>query len=438
MEYRNWIGCGISPVRRLAVRACAIPGPATEPRLAAACRKSTRPGATRRKPRRRFNPLTPLLGCLLLSTASLAWAQQSRVDWRTGTDLQKRLAAPIGVHWTGKPTRAALSSLSRTQRVAAMLDRRVDPDRPLDATYTDATLEAIFHDLAKYLEAKYVQFGPVALLGPVEGVSRIRTLALLRREEARRLPAAAARRYLKAQRSAWDDLAEPRELVRLLAQEGRFEAHGLERIPHDLWPAADLPSLSLLDRLTLILNQFDLTFEISADGSAITLTSIPAEVWLVRDYAGGPRAEQTAARWAQLIPQAQVKVVGQTVYVKGLLEEHERITRPDRGAHGSPAASTASTASTAEDRSQFTIDDARATLGDIIASLSPQLKAQIGVELRVDRAAIRAAGVSLDQQVSVSIRNATLDELLEAILKDTGCTHRRLGSIVEIIPAPPN
>ena len=64
-----------------------------------------------------------------------------------------------------------------------------------------------------------------------------------------------------------------------------------------------------------------------------------------------------------------------------------------------------------------------------------QLANRLDFELRIDEQAIAAAGISLDQRVSVHIENATVDELLRQLLKSTRLTFHRRGRIVEIVPA---
>ena len=70
-------------------------------------------------------------------------------------------------------------------------------------------------------------------------------------------------------------------------------------------------------------------------------------------------------------------------------------------------------------------------LGPVLKRLADRL----GLELRIDESAIRAAGISMDQRVSVHIENATVDELFHQLLKSTGLTFHRRGRVVEIVPA---
>jgi len=65
---------------------------------------------------------------LALGSLGLAAAgSESPGDWLTGSRFEKQLAEPVDVFYSGTPLRQAVMSLSRTRRVAALIDRRVDP-----------------------------------------------------------------------------------------------------------------------------------------------------------------------------------------------------------------------------------------------------------------------------------------------------------------------
>ena len=61
--------------------------------------------------------------------AASTWAEGP--FWATGRALQEQLAAPVSVIWEGNPLRPAMMNLSRTQHVAILIDRRVDPGQKL-------------------------------------------------------------------------------------------------------------------------------------------------------------------------------------------------------------------------------------------------------------------------------------------------------------------
>jgi len=348
-------------------------------------------------------------------------------DWVTGARLQKRLARPLGISWSDNPLRQALHGLSRAQRVAVLIDRRVDPGQKLDLQFDDLPLEAALREIAQSCQLGVSVLGPVAYFGPRRASSRLRTIAALRTEEIRRLPAAVQRKFLLPKRIAWDDFATPRDLLAQLARQGGLEIKGVDRVPHDLWAAADLPPLSLTRRLTLILVQFELTFQVTPDGKTITLVPLPEEVALTRSYPGGREPKAAAKKYALLVPEAQIKVVGGQVYVTGLLEAHERIVSGRR----LPKPPTPKPTDGSFANKRFTLRVEERPAGMLLQALAKKLK----LDLRIDHRALEEAGISLESRVSLSVKDATIDELLREVLGPTGVRFRRRGHVVEISPS---
>lgn len=368
-------------------------------------------------------------GLILASgfSAAATRAGQRGGAWRTGPELSKQLATVLpNASWSNAPLRHVVQSISRAGRLAILIDRRVDPDQRLDLTLHDASYEDILRQIGEDRGFAVTVLGPVVYLGPPRVSTRLRTISLLLHQEARKLPALAQRRFLQAAPMRWPDLATPRELLSGLAAAEGIRLSGLEQVPHDLWAGADLPPLSLVDRLLLVAVQFDLTLTFAADGRDVALVPIPDDVAIVREYPGGRQAQQLAAKWAALAPGCDIRVEGERILVRGLVEDHERITgtgrgpvrpaprktRPDRGAK------------------RFTVNNARGPMDRVLE----QLAAKLQLEVRIDRRALAEAGISPSAEVSFSVREATLDELLRAAVEPAGCTFRRTGSVVEVFP----
>ena len=384
----------------------------------------------------------------LAFSGPLAPAAEVPIAWHTGSGLTKQLAQPVGVYWSDNPLRQAVDGLSHAHRVAVLIDRRVDPGQTLDLAVTDVPLEQVLEEIARSRSLGVCSVGPVTYLGPPPVTSRLPTLAELRREEARGLPSGKGRKFLLSKRIGWDDFATPRDLLRELAADNGIELLGSDRVPHDLWAAADLPPLPLADRLTLIAGQFDLTFQIAADGQTVTLVPVPDDVAIVRSYPGGRQPEQLAAKWAALLPNCRIKVVNGKIYVRGLLEDHARITAsgptPRHPATGpghpvtgpghpvtGPGHPATGPGHPAQGETRFTVRDGQGSLGEVLQ----QLAARLQMQLEIDRAGLERAGISLQEQVSFSVKDATLDELFEAVLAPAGCTFRREGNTIRVGPA---
>lgn len=356
----------------------------------------------------------------------------SESSWLTGRTLQTRLDTVVPKQfWAGvrqAPLRKAIQTVATTQRVAILVDRRVDPDRPLDLSLSDMTVGDLLHRIAEDRGLGLTRLGPVTYLGPPDVAARLRTLALLRQDDVARLPEEAEDAFSRAEPLAWDDFATPRELLRRLADSAGVRLDGLDQVPHDLWAAADLPALSWVDRFTLIAVQFDLTFRISSDGRSVQLVPIPDRVAIVRRYPGGSNPGQLAQRWSQLVPESQIKVVGDDVFVRGLVEDHERLKATPRASARKPSKRPSSVG---KQTVRFTVQNAKGPLDRLVAELAQKLQ----VEVRIDRDALAEAGISPSQEVSFSVHEATADELFEAVLRPAGCTFHREGKTLVVVPA---
>jgi len=187
-------------------------------------------------------------------------------------------------------------------------------------------------------------------------------------------------RLLSERPMSWDDLAEPRQLLERLAAEAGQQLLGLEKVPHDLWAAADLPPMPLTDRVTLLANQFDLTFSIAPDGRSLQLVPVP-----------------------ERLPTAKP---------------------------GAPLAAKPSPARRPRDQKRYTLRQAKGRLEDLL----PKLASMLQVDLKIDREALARAGISLDQPVSLSVTDATVDELFTKLLAPARCTFRREGDTIVVVP----
>jgi len=334
--------------------------------------------------------------------------------------------------------------------VAFLLDRRVDPGQKVKVSARDVPLQKVMERIAANGDMRLSQFGPVAYFGPPEAVARLRTLSSLVNDAMKQLPPEIHQRFFVKRGMKWEDFATPRVLLQELAAGNQLQIVGIERVPHDLWAAADLPPLTLNDRFTLILNQFDLSFRVAEDGRQMTVIPIPANVGIVRAYPGGATPEATVQRYAMLAPDAKIKLVDGTVWVKGLLEDHEQITRgkppepvwvpPGPGAVGpvgpwGPGPATDPVPEPAPPKvdlanKRFTIKVKNTPVGDLIHGLALRLQLQ----LKMDDKAIQEAKIDLSKLVSFDVKEATADELFKALLKDVPLTHQLDGNVLEILP----
>ncbi len=354
-------------------------------------------------------------------------AADTAPSWLTDRDFRERLAQPASVIWEGPPLRECLLDFGRAQQIAVLLDRRVDPDQKVALALRDESVLAVFRAVATSRNLRVSTLGNVVYFGPPASAERIRTVAELRRQEIAALGPPTSRKFSREAPIAWKDLATPREVLSGLAEQNGLEITNLDRIPHDLWAAANYPSMSLADRLTLILHQFDLTYQVAADARRVAVGPLPGEVAIVKDYPGGEKPAMLAEQWRAAMPNCDFRVAGNRVYVRGLVEDHESIEamrspggkRPETG--GSPGDGRPA-------EQVFTAEVPNKPLGAVLDHFVKQL----GLELQIDHASLESAGVSLDQLISFRVEKATFDELFRAVLAPVGCVHERQGNLLRV------
>jgi hypothetical protein len=363
---------------------------------------------------------------LCAGVVACAWAAPTNASSRaSGAKLKEQLAAQVTVSWSNLPLGRALAGLGAVEHVAIVLDRRIDPDRPVSLSLSQQPLAAAFAEIARKTDIGYCQFGPVAYFGPAEAARLLRTLAAVRLDELRPLGTAGARKFLVLRSWTWDELAEPRALLAELAAEADVEIVGAERIPHDLWPAADLPQLSWIDRLTLLAAQFDLAFRIEPSGRKVTLIPIDKDAAVTRTYAAGRDAAKVAKAWARAIPGVQITVDKGKIRLRGRVEDHELVEQRLRGKSLERPSVTAG-----PEVYQLSVESAA------LSKVIDQLTGRLNLQIQWDRAAIDAAGISVDQLISVKVKDASLDDLVRAVLAGTGLGFRRNGQEISIFPSP--
>jgi hypothetical protein len=223
----------------------------------------------------------------------------------------------------------------------------------------------------------------------------------------------------------WPDAASPKDLLTTLGREHKFAIKGLDQVPHDLWAAADWPALNVASRLTLILAQFDLSFEIAADGASISLVPFPADAKIEITYNVPGAAEEVAGALRQnsLLAAAEITPTGNKLVVLARQEDHDAIKQllarqPVRRAN---------VRETTKD--VYTL---RVTLA--ADKLLDQLAKKLSLELKIDHDAIAAKGLSLTQEVQLDVKQVGLDQLLRAVLDPVGLRFKRDGKVVEVMP----
>lgn len=304
--------------------------------------------------------------------------------------VARALATPVTATWTGLPLRAAADRLAEIGGAAVVVDRRIDPDTPVDLDAAGETLADVLTRAANAAAAE-----ATAYAGHVRLVPRGRGAALLaaerlRADELRALAPRFRAAILASRPSSWPDGAVPREIIADAAAQAGIVIAGLDDLPHDHFPAAQLPPLPLAHRIDLLLAHFDRRVE-----------------WKPRVA----RGEQAAVY--PIVAIADAKDDASNAALLPL-------------ASPSPAPAQADAAKTT-----YTLTVA-APLDELLATLARRL----ALTLDLDRPSLTRVGVAPGEIVRLELRDASREQLLDAILKPRGLTWRIEEQTLSVSAAP--
>ncbi len=349
---------------------------------------------------------------------------QAVPDWAVGDAFEKQLEKPIGITWQGVPLRDAITRLSAQSRVAIFLDRNIDPNVRLTLRSKNAGLEHVVRSLAERLGIGVARVGSVLYLGPHFTASRISTLVALRNDELARLPKGRAAVWRKHAPIHWPRLSEPRKIIEALADENGLQIVNTKRIPYDLWPAADLPELTVSERLSLLLVGFKLTYQFDKQNN-VRLVSFPSSVAIERSY---PISDLSiVAKLRDQFPQASFELTGDTLAARTTVDEHEEIRGLVVGDTSSSKPEPKVPRAVSLDDKRFQLRLVNQKFGNVIRQLIEQLDVELDVA--------PGAKVDLNQLITIDIKDATLDELMTAVVEPVGLRHERSGNKVILLPA---
>lgn len=359
------------------------------------------------------------LNFLLVVIASLSGATATG---QPATAPKQRL---LTLSYQDVPLREAITGLQNATGWTVLLDRRIDPTQQVSLIVDKQPADEALTLLADSISAGYSRLQETAYIGPAHRARQLRTLTALLEQRTADLPAPARSRWQEARELTWPRLSEPQQLLSQLTAEAQTELTAGESVPHDLWDSGRLPDLPLTDRFALLLIQFDLGLAISRDGTLIRYVPLPEEVRIQRSYPAGSNPATKQAQWQELAPAAEITQQGNTLLVRARQEDHELLaeteTRP-----AAPARPRTARTKAPEQNYQLRVRDI--PLENLLKQLAERLELQFtfSSDLSADQ---------LQMRVSVEIADASLTELLSAVLSPAGLEFSQQGQQVTVSPA---
>ncbi len=388
------------------------------------------------RPRLRFG----LVCFLILSSIAVLAAEPF-----SGKKFDDALDQKIGRTWgggDGDSIRQALQQLTESNHASIVLDRRIDPTQPVSLTVPTTPLRDVIAALARMVDAGNVVVGNVVYVGPVESAKKLRTLIELRNEDLAKLASNAAKKTDKSpwknssvslslrRTIAWQDFDRPRDILKQVAEKWKIEIEGLDKLPHDLWAGSSLTQVTATEALSLLLVQFDSTFEFIPDRAAIRIVPIPLRVFVERSYALPPNPTETIRAGRERFAGAEIIVGGAKLIVQATVEQQAEIAawlKPGGQKLVKPA--TDKTEKLLSER-RFTLKLENAALGDVIKTFVAN-----GVQIKYDPMQFADAEISLDKKINkIDVKQVPAEKLFRDLFEPLGIEVAIEGETVTLRP----
>jgi hypothetical protein len=218
----------------------------------------------------------------------------------TAGRFKKRLENPLTFSWKYLELREVLETISENFKISILLDRRIDPDQKLDGALKEIPLQKGLESIAKQASAEIRVVANTVYIGPsrsgdqLQKLVRLRTAELVDLTKEKQCPKERHRELARRNTLHWNDLDRPAEIIEQITKRYKLEVTGIDRVPHDLWAHATLPAINSYEALSLVLIQFNLTFQWNDDASAIQIVPLPKKE--NRSQGSGVRSQESGVR----------------------------------------------------------------------------------------------------------------------------------------------
>lgn len=345
----------------------------------------------------------------------LLFAQES-TEWATGKAFESAARRDsVSVFWEQAPLRSQLQALSRSQRVAILLDRRIDPGQKIDWQSRDLSLEQFLWDLGEQQELGVTQIGSLLYFGPRESALALAEQNRLwtQRVDDPAVPAALRKRLNESVRWSTAEPLEPSAWLARDAAAANLELLNPEQLPYDLWGPFDWPRMPRYQAYLLMLAGFGQGLDLESDALRLAPLDLPAQLSCEFPLDGLEQA--TIEKLSQEFPDLTLTVASKILTAVGppkaqskLQRQLALLRRPPKEADG---------------KRVFTLKT-NAPRGAILATIAQQLgvKLEFADELRP----------LLNERIELDVQRVSVEQLLSETLRDTGLTHRLEKGVLQL------
>jgi hypothetical protein len=337
--------------------------------------------------------------------------------------LPAKLQGRLTANWQGQQLQAVLQRIAETQGVSLWVDRRVDPQHIVNAQFTNAQLSAVLDQILIDAHLSWAMWDKIIYIGPREAAPEMATLAAVARQALGKLPASRRANWMKAKAVKWPRLSDPRDVLAGWLADAEIEIKNPEVLSHDLWDAAHLPPLPLVDRVVLLLLGYDKTCRISASGQAVEIIPIARPVLITEEYQPGRQMRELLAAFRD-DPTVVLNRQGNRVAITGRWEDQLRARQILKGSQPNPETPVARQGRAQEQR--FSLKLENQPVNKVLDQLAGQLG--LAVNWQSDAQSRR------EHLTSCEIKDGTLEDLLDGVLAPVGLSYSLEGTQLTIMP----
>ena len=221
--------------------------------------------------------------CLLLACPSIAVAQEAstvlveskKATFLTGKKLDRKSSQAFSLWWRDAEIRDRLTAFSKSEDVAVMLDRNVNPRTVLNLGIENRTLEQIFWRVSSAAKIGVCRIEDCYYFGPTDTVVALPIAMNTLARQANKVSRRSSVKWTIERPVLTTPIVPTKLLIEAIADKHGFSVNGLDELPHDLWYQVALPPTSVIAQIQLMLAGFGKTFEIEPDGKSITIIDFP-------------------------------------------------------------------------------------------------------------------------------------------------------------------
>ncbi len=364
-----------------------------------------------------FAPIAIMLVVGSLNQIEPLSKENGSTNWLTDTNFRQELDRPFSGSWSSIEFRQLLKEVAADRRISIILDRRLDPSVEAPIDVNNVSLRTGLTGIARQVNGDATIPENIVFLGPKSATKRLRTLIELRELDlqSKEFSVPKSRRSELLQRKTFEskDLDSPLEILEKFAQQVPVSISNGQLIPYDLWAGMVLPDVTIVEAVSVVLIQFDLTFRWIDKGAAIELIPIPDVVALERKHHSKQKPSDVINEVRERFPQLEAEVWKTEISVKGLLEEHEAVAAFLRGDRVNSPIKIEPPQPL--QKQLFTLKAERVPLSTLLKKLE-----ESAINFDYDSDELNEAGVDLEQKVQIDVKKASAKEFFKLLFDPAG------------------